>query len=144
MGKFRDCSGIDRDCGESDIEGMLDGNMCFGVVGDRLMLRLGADLAERTLRRTHVQPMDFTGRPMTGMVFVAPEALHGKALHKWVEPAIGFRTHAAVEARHETRSTGAPRVGPRSQRLLNSRTNPHDPGAKTPVAVLSPMSAVRT
>ena len=52
---------------------MLDGNMCCGIVGDRLMLRLGADLAEQALERTHVQPMDFTGRPMTGMVFVATE-----------------------------------------------------------------------
>ena len=26
---------------------MLDGNMCCGIVADRLMLRLGADLAER-------------------------------------------------------------------------------------------------
>ncbi len=28
---------------------MLDGNMCCGIVGDRLMLRLGADLAEQAL-----------------------------------------------------------------------------------------------
>jgi hypothetical protein len=40
---------------------MLDGNICCGIVGDRLMLRLGADLAEQALERTHVQPMDFTG-----------------------------------------------------------------------------------
>ena len=69
---------------------MLDGNMCCGIVADRLMLRLGADLSEQALKRTHVQPMDFTGRPMTGMVFVAPEGLHGKALRTWVELATGF------------------------------------------------------
>ena len=69
---------------------MLDGNMCCGIVGDRLMLRLGADLAAQALRRPHVQPMDFTGRPMTGMVYVAPEGLRGKALRPWVEQAAGF------------------------------------------------------
>ena len=53
---------------------MLDGNMCCGIVGDRLMLRLGADLAEQALELPHVHPMDFTGRPMTGMVYVAPKA----------------------------------------------------------------------
>jgi TfoX/Sxy family transcriptional regulator of competence genes len=69
---------------------MLDGNMCCGIAGDRLMLRLGADLAERALERPHVHPMDFTGRPMTGMVYVAPEGVGGRALRTWVEKAAGF------------------------------------------------------
>src|SRR5439155_24338353 len=37
---------------------MLDGNMCCGIVGNRLMLRLGADLADQALARPHVHPMD--------------------------------------------------------------------------------------
>ena len=69
---------------------MLDGNMCCGIVGDRLMLRLGANLAAQALERTHVQPMDFTGRPMTGMVYVDSEGLRGKGLRTWVEQAAGF------------------------------------------------------
>jgi TfoX/Sxy family transcriptional regulator of competence genes len=69
---------------------MLDGNMCCGVVGDRLMLRLGADVGEQALKRPHVQRMDFTGRPMTGMVYVAPEGLRGRALRTSVEQAAGF------------------------------------------------------
>jgi TfoX/Sxy family transcriptional regulator of competence genes len=69
---------------------MLAGNMCCGIVDERLMLRIGADLAEQALERPHVQPMDFTGRPMTGMVYVAPEGLRGKALRPWVEQAAGF------------------------------------------------------
>jgi len=69
---------------------MLAGNMCCGIVGDRLMLRLGADLAEKALKRPHVRPMDFTGRPMTGMVYVAPEGLRRQALRTWVQQAAGF------------------------------------------------------
>ncbi len=69
---------------------MLDGNMWCGIVDERLMLRLGADLAEKALERTHVYPMDFTGRPMAGMVYVAPEGLRGKALRSWLEQAVGF------------------------------------------------------
>jgi TfoX/Sxy family transcriptional regulator of competence genes len=69
---------------------MIDGNMCCGIVDDRLMLRLGADLAEMALTRPHVHQMDFTGRPMTGMVYVAPEGLGGKVLQPWVEQAAGF------------------------------------------------------
>ena len=69
---------------------MLDGHMCCGIVGNELMLRLGADAAEQALEREHVRPMDFTGRPMTGMVYVAPDALRGKALRHWVGQAIAF------------------------------------------------------
>jgi TfoX/Sxy family transcriptional regulator of competence genes len=69
---------------------MLDGSMCCGIVDDRLMLRLGADLAEQALERTHVHPMEFTGRSMTGMVYVAPEGAGGKALRRWLEQAAGF------------------------------------------------------
>jgi TfoX/Sxy family transcriptional regulator of competence genes len=43
---------------------MLRGNMCAGVVGERLMLRLGEDGATAALRQPGVSPMDFTGRPM--------------------------------------------------------------------------------
>jgi TfoX/Sxy family transcriptional regulator of competence genes len=69
---------------------MLDGNMCCGIVADKLMLRLGADLAQSALERPHVQPMDFTGRAMTGMVYVTADALRGQALRPWVEQAAGF------------------------------------------------------
>ena len=69
---------------------MLDGHMCCGIVGDELMLRLGADGADRALERPHVRPMDFTGRPMTGMVFVAPGGLRGGALDRWVGEAATY------------------------------------------------------
>jgi TfoX/Sxy family transcriptional regulator of competence genes len=67
---------------------LVDGNMACGVVGDRLMLRLGPIAAEEALRRPNVRPMDFTGRPMTGMVYVEPAGLRGVALRNWVERAV--------------------------------------------------------
>jgi TfoX/Sxy family transcriptional regulator of competence genes len=69
---------------------MLEGHMCCGIVGDELMLRLGVDGAEAALARQHVRPMDFTGKPMAGMVYVAPEGLRGRALRRWVESASAF------------------------------------------------------
>jgi TfoX/Sxy family transcriptional regulator of competence genes len=71
---------------------MLSGHMFCGVVKDTLMLRLGPHGAERALDRPHVRPMDFTGRPMKGMVFVEPDGLKGAALRRWVEAAAAF-TH---------------------------------------------------
>ncbi len=49
---------------------MLHGNMCCGVIGDKLMIRVGADQYEEILSRPHVRKMDFTGRPMKGFVYV--------------------------------------------------------------------------
>jgi TfoX/Sxy family transcriptional regulator of competence genes len=47
---------------------MLHGNMCAGVVGERLMLRLGEDGATTASQQPSVSPMDFTGQPMRAMV----------------------------------------------------------------------------
>ena len=69
---------------------MLDGHMFCGVVGDELMLRLGRERAEAALDRRHVRPMDFTGRPMAGMVFVGAGGLRGVALRRWVDTAEDF------------------------------------------------------
>ena len=69
---------------------MLEGHMFCGIVGDELMLRLGHEQAEAALSRPHVRPMDFTGRPMAGLVFVAREGLRGPALSRWLDTAAGF------------------------------------------------------
>jgi len=69
---------------------MVCGHMACGIVGGDLMLRLGADAAERALQRPHVRPMDFTGRPLTGMVFVGPDGLRGTTLRRWAGKAVSF------------------------------------------------------
>ena len=65
---------------------------CFcGIAGDDLMVRVGPDGYEAALARQHVRPMDFTGRPMKGYVFVGPRGLRtGQALEKWVDRAAAF------------------------------------------------------
>jgi TfoX/Sxy family transcriptional regulator of competence genes len=66
---------------------MLGGHMICGVVKDTLMVRLGPEAADRALEQPHVRPMDFTGRPLTGMVFVEPAGLADTALQRWVRDA---------------------------------------------------------
>lgn len=68
---------------------MLGGHMFCGVVKGALMVRLGPEGAGRALGEPHVRPMDFTGRPMRGMVFIDPAGLHGGALRQWVDAAAG-------------------------------------------------------
>jgi hypothetical protein len=69
---------------------MLHGNMACGIVKDELMLRLGPEGADAALDRPHVRQMDFTGRPMTGMVFVAPAGLEGDSLDELVKQAVAY------------------------------------------------------
>jgi TfoX/Sxy family transcriptional regulator of competence genes len=70
---------------------MVSGNMCCGVIGSEAMLRLGEDAADAALDEPHTRPMDFTGRPMKNMVYVAPEGLEDDAeLRRWVGRAVAF------------------------------------------------------
>ena len=70
---------------------LVGGHMVCGVVGDALMLRLGADAADVALGEPHVRPMDFTGRPMSTMVFVEPDGIESNAaLADWIERAMTY------------------------------------------------------
>ena len=83
---------------------MLAGNMCVGVEHDRLMVRLGQELYEEALTRPHAAPMDFTGRPMKGFVFVAPGGISTPAaLQGWVDLGVQFcRTLPAKKAKSKS------------------------------------------
>jgi TfoX/Sxy family transcriptional regulator of competence genes len=64
---------------------MQRGNMFVGIVKDDLMVRVGPDRNDEALRQAHARPMDFTGKPMKGYVFVAPAGYESDdALEKWV------------------------------------------------------------
>ena len=64
---------------------MLSGNMCCGVVGEELMARVGPDQYEAALRQPHARKMDFTGKPLTGFVYVGCEGIvSDDDLESWV------------------------------------------------------------
>jgi len=70
---------------------MLSGNMACGIVGDELMVRVGPDNYDDALSRPHARPMDFTGRPMRGLVFVGRAGFEsGPDLAAWVEYGASF------------------------------------------------------
>jgi TfoX/Sxy family transcriptional regulator of competence genes len=71
---------------------MVGGNMCCGVIGEDLIVRLDPPEAETLLESERgARPMDFTGRPMRGWLYVAPEAVANDAdLEKWVGRAEDF------------------------------------------------------
>ena len=70
---------------------MIRGHMCCGVLNNDLVLRLDPDAAKKLLRSDHVRPMDFTGRPMKGFVFVAPAGIRSDALlRRRIQSAVDF------------------------------------------------------
>lgn len=70
---------------------MLRGHMCCGVVNEELVVRVGPERYEKALSQPQARPMDFTGRPLKGFVFVSPNGYKtGKALAKWVRQAVQF------------------------------------------------------
>jgi TfoX/Sxy family transcriptional regulator of competence genes len=72
---------------------MVAGKMACGVVHDDLMVRVGPDGHEAALAEPHTRPMDFTGRPMHGMVYVDPAGLATDAeLVQWVDRAVRVAT----------------------------------------------------
>lgn len=70
---------------------LLRGHMCCGIVKNDLVIRTGPERYEKDLSQPYTRPMDFTGRPLTGFVFVGPGGYRtDKALVKWVKEAIDF------------------------------------------------------
>jgi len=70
---------------------MVNGNMFVGVVDADLMVRVGPDAHEKALASPHARPMDFTGRPMNGYVYVGPAGIRTrKTLEAWTERGLSF------------------------------------------------------
>ncbi len=72
---------------------MVNGNMCCGVVNDTLMARVGPVQYEAALNKPHARKMDFTGKPLKGFVYVAPEGIESdEDLAGWVKRSLDFVT----------------------------------------------------
>lgn len=70
---------------------MVRGHMTVGINDGTLMARVGPDAHQESLARAHVRPMDFTGKPMRGYVYVdAPGIDTQKSLRDWVTRSIAF------------------------------------------------------
>lgn len=70
---------------------MLNGNMCCGVINDLLMARVGPARYEECLTLPYVRPMDFTGKPMKGYVYVEPGGCKEDVdLKVWIDKCVDF------------------------------------------------------
>jgi TfoX/Sxy family transcriptional regulator of competence genes len=70
---------------------MVKGYMVCGVIEERFIARLGPDGAGEALKDKHVRPMDFTGKPMKGYVYVDKQGIGSESeLRRWIRSALDF------------------------------------------------------
>jgi len=76
---------------------MVDEKMCCGIHFDKkkntdlLMARIGEDASVEAMKREGCHPMDFTGRPMKGYVFVTPDGYDSdEDLAYWIQLCVNF------------------------------------------------------
>lgn len=70
---------------------MVRGNMCCGVLGTDLMLRVGPDGYSQALEEPDARKMDFTGKALSGFVYVDQTADDAQGrLRQWLDRALEF------------------------------------------------------
>jgi hypothetical protein len=67
------------------------GHMAVGVNGSDLMVRLPPEEHDGAVAEPHARPMDLTGRPMRGFLFVSSEGIrNAKTLARWVDRGVAY------------------------------------------------------
>ena len=85
------CKGIAEKKMFGGLAFLMGGRMCCGVLNDDLVVRIGSGRYATALSRPHARPMDFTGRPITGFLYVGPRGIRtGAALSKWLREATDY------------------------------------------------------
>ncbi len=79
---------------------LVNGNMCCGIEREKLMVRVGPEHYAAALMKPHARPMDFTGRPLRGFVFVMPQGVRDqRTLTRWVD--LGLRHATSLPAKRK-------------------------------------------
>lgn len=69
---------------------MMNGNMLCGVEVGRFMFRVGQALEAEALALPGAAPMDITGRPMRGFVWVDAQHARDADLGRWIDLAASY------------------------------------------------------
>lgn len=87
---------------------LVDGKMTVGIVKDSLMARIDPEVYDSALKKKGCRPMDFTGKPMKGYVFVDPKAIDlEKDLEYWIQLCLDFNPKAKSSKKSPSRKTAA-------------------------------------
>ena len=88
---FRDIFDVDEKHMFGGLAMMVNGHMCCGIVKDSLMVRVGRENYASALKRPFAREMDFTGKPLTGFVYVEAEGIaEDQDLADWVQRGLDY------------------------------------------------------
>ena len=77
---------------------LLNGNMCVGIHGSELIVRIPPEDTDAVLKQANTRRFDLTGRPMKGWILVKPAGLKTAAqLGKWIDVATKFAAALPVK-----------------------------------------------
>jgi TfoX/Sxy family transcriptional regulator of competence genes len=108
---------------------LLDGKMFCGIASDDLMVRVGPEGQAAALARPRVRPMDFTGRPMKGYVFVASAGTRtARQVAAWVERGLAFA--ATVQRAPRPKRAARPKRTARPKQAKRPKRGPASPRAR--------------
>jgi TfoX/Sxy family transcriptional regulator of competence genes len=86
---------------------LSNGKMFAGILNNDLVVRVGPDANDEALKKPHTRPMDFTGRPMKGYIYVGPNGTKSAAqLRKWLTRGLEFVSGLPVAKRKVRRQRG--------------------------------------
>ncbi len=90
---------------------LVDKKMLCGIHIDKkygdslLMARIGETAYEKVIDKEECLPMDFTGRPMRGYVFVTPDGFDmDEDLEYWVQLALDFNPLAKASKKRKKKN----------------------------------------
>jgi len=70
---------------------LVRGHMCCGVLGSDLVVRVGPTSYSAALKEPHAREMDFTGRPLKGLVYIGTHGISSDgSLRRWVDRGLEF------------------------------------------------------
>ena len=86
---------------------LANGKMFAGILDSDLVVRVGPDTNDEALKKPHTRPMDFTGRPMKGYIYVGPDGTKSAAqLRTWLTRGLEFVSGLPVAQRTVRRQRG--------------------------------------
>ena len=70
---------------------LFNKKMFCGILKEDLVLKMSPEQCQDSLKKPNVRPMDFTGKPMKGFVYVNQRGCKSdKNLKKWIELSLNY------------------------------------------------------
>ena len=83
---------------------LLHGNMLCGVEKSELVVRVGPERHTELLSQPHARPMDFTGRPLKGFLYISAAGFQtASQLKKWLQHSTEFASSLPKKRKKQRR-----------------------------------------